>query len=1001
MLTRSSRAAALWLSLPLALATAQHSSTLHFADVDGDGLDDALVIGPAGEVSLLVGRGEGRFEDVTAASGLGEVEFASCALFADFDGDGRVDLFVGSSEQRLWRNDGKGVFAALPSGIEHDLVDLEAHALDHDRDGRLDLVLHTDAGDLLYRNAPSGRFERVELLESDHRARVLAVDGGDDASSDSASTSSDASSLVSAARKRHRRWLQLRAARTSTASGSSTSNLAATPNINAASTGPLGLAGTPSMICAGTIVDQASGMCIEASSIGVGGSLYPLSNDFFVDSANSRVGVGTTTPLYTLHVAGKFVSGVNTSATGANAAVGGGASNSASGAHSAVAGGESNTAGHSHGFIGGGLFNSTLGTRSVIGGGISNRAGNSAVVGGGSNNEANFNFSTVGGGRLNVADATYAAIVGGASNSATGQYSFIGGGGEDNVPASANVASGLASSIVGGRANTASGDRAAIGGGSSNQATSQHTAIAGGRANSAFGAYGAIPGGELNVAAGSHSLAAGRRAKAVHDGAFVWGDSTNADFSSTAPNQFLIRAAGGVGIGRTPDPAMKLDVNGAIRASDTIVSSKASGAPLAVASTDLNTNLNADFLDGFHASAFRMLGSQIETAEIADSAVTSNKIASGAVGASTLSANAVTSSKLIDGAVTSTKIAAGAVDAAAIAVGSVSPDKLDASGGVVSQVLGHNGTAAAWMALPSSAWTPITALPFVITQPGAYYLAGNLTGVAGAHGIDIQSSYVSLDLNGFVLSGVLGSLDGIRVTGPRIGVRVFNGAVTAWGQSGVTLGLRSCVSDVFASSNGSTGIRVSTSGSISQCHAYQNGGDGISAGARSTVVETQSGFNTGDGFDVQGGLINRCTSDENGGAGIRGGASLIENCYVLAGQAGGIVSSAGVVRGNSVSSCVNGGIVASSDCHIESNVVANATGGGVVVTGIRNVIDGNSVESSSPSFQITGTANLLTRNRCTNGGANPYLIVAGNDYGVIVNPTAGFSSSEPFANFSY
>ena len=34
----------------------------------------------------------------------------------------------------------------------------------------------------------------------------------------------------------------------------------------------------------------------------------------------------------------------------------------------------------------------------------------------------------------------------------------------------------------------------------------------------------------------------------MHDGSFVWADNTNADFVSTAPNQFLIRSAGGVGI---------------------------------------------------------------------------------------------------------------------------------------------------------------------------------------------------------------------------------------------------------------------------------------------------------------------------------------------------------------------------------------------------------------------------------------------------------------------
>jgi hypothetical protein len=65
------------------------------------------------------------------------------------------------------------------------------------------------------------------------------------------------------------------------------------------------------------------------------------------------------------------------------------------------------------------------------------------------------------------------------------------------------------------------------------------------------------------VAAGDNSFAAGHRAKANHQGAFVWADSTEADFATTADNQFLIRAAGGVGIG-VNNPAGLLDIGGRI-----------------------------------------------------------------------------------------------------------------------------------------------------------------------------------------------------------------------------------------------------------------------------------------------------------------------------------------------------------------------------------------------------------------------------------------------------
>src|SRR6478735_5297203 len=38
---------------------------------------------------------------------------------------------------------------------------------------------------------------------------------------------------------------------------------------------------------------------------------------------------------------------------------------------------------------------------------------------------------------------------------------------------------------------------------------------------------------------------------------------------------------------------------------------------------------------------------------------------------------------------------------------------------------------------------------FIISAPGSYYLTGNLTGVSGKSGIQINADDVSLDLNGF------------------------------------------------------------------------------------------------------------------------------------------------------------------------------------------------------------------------------------------------------------
>lgn len=60
-----------------------------------------------------------------------------------------------------------------------------------------------------------------------------------------------------------------------------------------------------------------------------------------------------------------------------------------------------------------------------------------------------------------------------------------------------------------------------------------------------LGAGSVVPGGKGNTASGQFSFAAGRRAKAQHDGAFVWGDATDADVASSAANQFVVRASGG------------------------------------------------------------------------------------------------------------------------------------------------------------------------------------------------------------------------------------------------------------------------------------------------------------------------------------------------------------------------------------------------------------------------------------------------------------------------
>ncbi len=150
--------------------------------------------------------------------------------------------------------------------------------------------------------------------------------------------------------------------------------------------------------------------------------------------------------------------------------------------------------------------------------------------------------AVIGGGGLandpNRVTANHGTVLGGVRNVAGGSHATVGGGFN-------NTSSQQAATVAGGSSNTAGGQSASVAGGTGNVADGFQSSIGGGEFNMANGRAATAPGGSNNVAAGDYSFAGGRRAKANHDGAFVWGDSTSADLASSAENQFFVRASGG------------------------------------------------------------------------------------------------------------------------------------------------------------------------------------------------------------------------------------------------------------------------------------------------------------------------------------------------------------------------------------------------------------------------------------------------------------------------
>jgi hypothetical protein len=107
-------------------------------------------------------------------------------------------------------------------------------------------------------------------------------------------------------------------------------------------------------------------------------------------------------------------------------------------------------------------------------------------------------------------------------------------------------------------------DRATISGGRNNTVTRTYGSIGGGSNNQVNGDYSTIPGGEANIVNGDNAFASGLNSQALHNGSWVWTDTSQNGTNgvmSTGDNQFLIRAAGGVGIG-TNTPVSPLHVKG-------------------------------------------------------------------------------------------------------------------------------------------------------------------------------------------------------------------------------------------------------------------------------------------------------------------------------------------------------------------------------------------------------------------------------------------------------
>ncbi|HVR30405.1 MAG TPA: CRTAC1 family protein [Thermoanaerobaculia bacterium] len=154
---------------------------LMHADYDGDGAVDLLVLRgawmlEAGKIRKSLLRNElrgaaARFVDVTREAGLAEPSYPTQAAgFADYDGDGDLDLYVGAEAtganpfpSQLFRNRGDGTFTdvARAAGVENLRYTKAVAWGDYDDDGYPDLFVSNFGDNRLYRNDGDGTFTDV------------------------------------------------------------------------------------------------------------------------------------------------------------------------------------------------------------------------------------------------------------------------------------------------------------------------------------------------------------------------------------------------------------------------------------------------------------------------------------------------------------------------------------------------------------------------------------------------------------------------------------------------------------------------------------------------------------------------------------------------------------------------------------------------------------------------------------------------------------------------
>lgn len=292
---------------------------------------------------------------------------------------------------------------------------------------------------------------------------------------------------------------------------------------------------------------------------------------------------------------------------------------------------------------------------------------------------------------------------------------------------------------------------------------------------------------------------------------------------------------------------------------------------------------------------------------------------------------------------------------------------------------------------------------FRISQPGSYYLPAGFVAPAGANGILIEASDVTLDLMGFTILGSGGAGGhGVFVNGAMNNVSVCNGVIRGFGGYGLqsfsglrnsAIGLRvsnnlqggiavnqfgrvvdcqcgnnttfgisvntgSQVSGCVANNNGNNGFNAGPTCTFVQCTAFQNGADGFGTSSSSVLKDCTAHANAFHGYSLGSSSVARgCVAYFNGGSGFSmlSGSSLCEACVGAdngsSGFTGTLALRGCIAHSNDMEGINNG-------AYVDSCTVSNNTEKGIETAAGGMVVNSRSYQNGGAGIEVT-TASMV------------------------------------------